>query len=43
MVAESRSAEETFAMGEFMAKKLKPGMVLCLNGDLGVGKSFFVK
>ena len=43
MVAESRSAEETFAMGEFMAKKLKPWMVLCLNGDLGVGKTVFVK
>ena len=43
METESRSAEETFAMGEFMAKKLQPGMVLCLNGDLGVGKTVFVK
>ena len=43
MVAESRSAEETFAMGEKKKKKLKPGMVLCLNGDLGVGKTVFVK
>ena len=40
---ETFSAEETFKLGEMTGGKLKPGTVVCLDGDLGVGKTVFVK
>ncbi|MBO4398893.1 MAG: tRNA (adenosine(37)-N6)-threonylcarbamoyltransferase complex ATPase subunit type 1 TsaE [Lachnospiraceae bacterium] len=43
MEFETYSAEETFRLGEMTGGKLKPGAVLCLDGDLGVGKTVFVK
>ena len=43
MVMESYSAEETFRLGEMTGRKLKPGTVICLDGDLGAGKTVFVK
>ena len=43
MVMESYSAEETFRLGEMTGAKLKPGTVICLDGDLGAGKTVFVK
>ena len=43
MVMESYSAEETFRLGEMTGGKLKPGAVICLDGDLGAGKTVFVK
>ena len=43
MVMESYSAEETFRLGEMTGGKLKPGTVICLDGDLGAGKTVFVK
>ena len=43
MVMESYSAEETFRLGEMTGGKLKPGAVICLDGDLGSGKTVFVK
>ena len=36
---ESYSAEETFRLGEMTGGKLKPGAVICLDGDLGAGKT----
>ncbi|MBF0522698.1 MAG: tRNA (adenosine(37)-N6)-threonylcarbamoyltransferase complex ATPase subunit type 1 TsaE [Candidatus Omnitrophica bacterium] len=39
----SKDANETISLGEKMAKQLKPGDVLCLTGDLGSGKTTFVK
>lgn len=39
----ARSEKETVAFGEKLAACLKPGDVLCLKGDLGVGKTTFVK
>lgn len=43
MEFETFSAEETFRLGEMTGGKLKPGTVVCLDGDLGVGKTVFVK
>ena len=43
MVMESYSAEETFRLGEMTGGRLKPGAVICLDGDLGAGKTVFVK
>ena len=43
MEFETFSAEETFKLGEMTGGKLKPGTVVCLDGDLGVGKTVFVK
>lgn len=43
MEFETYSAEETFRLGEMTGGKLKPGTVVCLDGDLGVGKTVFVK
>lgn len=39
----SLSAEETIARGVEIGKNLQPGSVLCLVGDLGAGKTTFVK
>lgn len=43
MIMESYSAEETFRLGEMTGARLKPGTVICLDGDLGAGKTVFVK
>ena len=37
------SPEETIALGEKMARDLKKGDVIALEGDLGAGKTVFVK
>jgi len=39
----SHSAEETFAAGRAFAASLRRGNVLALCGDLGAGKTHFVK
>ena len=38
-----KSPEEMEALGASFAKKLKGGEVICLKGDLGAGKTTFVK
>lgn len=40
---ESYSAEETKKIAEEIAKKLKTGDIVALTGDLGCGKTVFVK
>jgi tRNA threonylcarbamoyladenosine biosynthesis protein TsaE len=35
---ETKSAEETFALGEKIGMEASPGLVITLKGDLGVGK-----
>ena len=37
------SEEETKAVAREFAKELRPGDVVCLEGDLGAGKTSFVK
>lgn len=37
------SPEETAEIAGAIAKKLPPGTVICLNGDLGAGKTLFVQ
>ncbi len=37
------SAEETKALAEKIARELKPGTTLCLQGDLGAGKTTFAQ
>ena len=39
MIATTKSAAETRALGEKIAARLRPGDVLLLEGDLGAGKS----
>ena len=39
MVYETRSAQETFALGERIGREAKPGEIYTLTGDLGVGKT----
>lgn len=39
----THSVEETMALGQALAPHLKKGDVLLLNGDLGAGKTHFVK
>lgn len=39
----TNSAEETRAFAAQMAMQIKAGQVLCLNGDLGVGKTVFAQ
>lgn len=40
---ETFSPEETFAIGERFGRQAKPGQVLALTGDLGVGKTLFTQ
>lgn len=37
------SVEKTMALGKALGKLVNPGDVICLNGDLGTGKTHFVK
>ena len=37
------SPEQTYALGQKLATKIKAGLVLCLEGDLGAGKTLFVQ
>ena len=39
----TKSPEETFSIGEKFAQLLKEGTVICLQGDLGAGKTLFVQ
>lgn len=39
----TRSPEQTLALAEAIGRRLKPGAVLALTGDLGAGKTLFVK
>ena len=43
MVYESYSPEDTFNIAGSISKKCKPGSIVCLSGDLGVGKTVFAK
>jgi len=43
MLYKSNSEKETENIAKSLSKQLSPGDVLCLNGDLGVGKTAFVK
>ncbi len=40
---EVHSVEETWALARQLAGELKPGDVLCLEGDLGAGKTTFTQ
>ena len=40
---EVRSVEETWKLAADIASELKPGDVLCLEGDLGAGKTTFTQ
>ena len=39
----SRSEEETSELAQNLESEKFPGMVICLNGELGSGKTLFVK
>jgi tRNA threonylcarbamoyladenosine biosynthesis protein TsaE len=39
----SRSAEETISFGQRIGGMLMPGVILCLFGDLGAGKTTVIK
>ena len=43
MVTETFSAQETFAFGETIGANAKPGEIITLIGDLGVGKTVFTQ
>lgn len=42
-VFEVSSVEETWALARRLASELKPGDVVCLEGDLGAGKTTFTQ
>lgn len=43
MIRETNSEEETYNLGIDIGKVLIKGSVICLNGDLGVGKTVFAR
>lgn len=40
---ETKSVDETLQLALSFAKSLQPGDIICLSGDLGAGKTHFVK
>jgi tRNA threonylcarbamoyladenosine biosynthesis protein TsaE len=43
MIIETFSENETCLAAKNLAKEVKPGDIICLNGELGVGKTAFSK
>ena len=43
MVYETQKPEETYELVKLLGLKAQPGMVWCLEGDLGVGKTVFTQ
>lgn len=43
MVIETNSSKETYDCGFRMGQEAKPGQIICLEGDLGVGKTVFTQ
>lgn len=43
MIIQSFSTQDTFEVGMKIGREAKAGQVLCLYGDLGVGKTVFTK
>lgn len=43
MVIETTKPEETFELGRKMGLQAVPGQIICLEGDLGVGKTVFTQ
>ena len=41
MIFERNSAEDTFAFGQKLGREAVPGEIICVDGDRGVGKTFF--
>jgi len=39
----SKNVEQTFELGKKLGARLKGGDIVCLNGDLGAGKTVFIK
>ena len=42
-VFETWKPEETYELGKKMGEEAAPGQIVCLNGDLGVGKTVFTQ
>ena len=40
---ESTSAKKTIDIGKSLGKHLLPGSIICLTGELGAGKTWFIK
>ena len=43
MIFETNSAEDAFAFGQRLGRGAVPGEIICLDGDLGVGKTVFTQ
>lgn len=42
-ILETNSEKETFSLGEYFGRTVRPGRVITLDGDLGCGKTVFTK
>ncbi|MBQ9119331.1 MAG: tRNA (adenosine(37)-N6)-threonylcarbamoyltransferase complex ATPase subunit type 1 TsaE [Lachnospiraceae bacterium] len=43
MIIESFSTQDTFQFGKQIGEEAKPGDIICLDGDLGTGKTVFTQ
>ena len=43
MIYETMSPQETYELGQSIGRKAEKGQIICLNGDLGVGKTIFTQ
>lgn len=42
-ITETHSPQETYSLGRSLGEQAVPGQVLCLDGDLGAGKTVFTQ
>lgn len=42
-IVETHSREETWELGRHLGAQARPGQIVCLDGDLGVGKTVFTQ
>lgn len=43
LIVETNNVHETFALGKKLGSEAKAGKIICLNGDLAVGKTVFTQ
>jgi tRNA threonylcarbamoyladenosine biosynthesis protein TsaE len=43
MIFETNNTQETFELGKKLGEAARPGDVICLDGDLGTGKTVFTQ
>ncbi len=43
MIVKTKNSKETKALGKMLAQEIRSGLVICLSGELGSGKTTFIQ